>query len=196
MTGRPLTSLSAAYFEALYAADPDPWKFLTSDYEAAKYATTLEALREEPYEHGLEVGCSIGVLTGMLVPHCRRLTAVDSSARAVAAARRHCGLVPSLSIQRREVPGQWPNGRYDLILLSEVVYYWDERDLAQVASLVRRDLMPGGDVLLVHWIGNTDYPLSGDAAVEAFIQHAAGVLQPVRQDRYPEYRLDLLRREA
>ena len=32
------------YFEQLYASDPDPWRFATSDYERDKYAATLDAL--------------------------------------------------------------------------------------------------------------------------------------------------------
>jgi hypothetical protein len=32
------------------------------------------------------------------------------------------------------VPRQWPRGCYDLLLLSESVYYWDEADLAKVAG--------------------------------------------------------------
>ena len=32
------------YFERLYARDPDPWRFATSEYERDKYAATLAAL--------------------------------------------------------------------------------------------------------------------------------------------------------
>jgi hypothetical protein len=41
----PRQTLSPEYFDALYAADPDPWKFAASPYERAKYTLTL---REEP----------------------------------------------------------------------------------------------------------------------------------------------------
>jgi SAM-dependent methyltransferase len=187
-------SLPASYFEALYASNPDPWAFRTSEYEAAKYAHTLSALPKPRYGSGLEVGCSIGVLTKMLAERCDTLLALDASARAVGEARKHCGSMPGLSLEVREVPRQWPRGRYDLLLLSEVVYYWDEADLARVAELARRDVAPGGDVLLVHWIGTTDYPLSGDVAVEGFITATADIMRVERQERTERYRLDLLRR--
>lgn len=186
-------SLPAAYFEALYAADPDPWKFRTSEYEAAKYAATLAALPRDRYPSALEVGCSIGVLTKLLAPRCDRLLAIDSSARALATARRHCGPLPGLDFQQREVPRQWPAGRFDLILLSEVIYYWDAEDLVRVAQQARRALRPGGEILLVHWIGTTDYPLSGDAAVESFLATTVPPLQIVAQQRTERYRQDLLR---
>eukprot|EP01037_Dinobryon_pediforme_P001478 gene1476-1499_t len=54
------------HFEKLYAANPDPWNFNTSEYEAAKYAATLEALPRPRFHHGLEVGCSFGVLSRAL----------------------------------------------------------------------------------------------------------------------------------
>jgi len=190
---RAVQSLPASYFEALYAGDPDPWKFRTSPYEAEKYAATIAALPREHYGSALEIGCSIGVLTRMLAPRCGRLLALDGSARAIAAARRHCADLPQVELLQREVPRQWPRGQHDLILLSEVVYYWDEADLAQVAALALRSLRPGGEVLLVHWTGTTDYPLSGDAAVEGFIRATAPGLRVVRQERAERYRLDLLR---
>ncbi|WP_159994138.1 class I SAM-dependent methyltransferase [Roseomonas sp. 18066] len=186
-------SLPAAYFEALYAGDPDPWDFRSSPYEAEKYAATLAALPRPRYASALEIGCSIGVLTRMLAPRCDRLLAIDSANRALATARRHCGEAPGLVFERREVPRQWPAGRFDLILLSEVIYYWDADDLAQVAAHCRRAVKPGGEVLMVHWTGTTDYPLSGDAAAEAFIAATAPALTVVWQSRAERYRMDLLR---
>lgn len=191
---RAAQSLPASYFEALYAADPDPWKFRTSDYEAAKYAATLEALPRPHYGSVLEVGCSIGVLTRMLAPRCGGLLAVDGSARALADARRHCAGLPQVVFERREVPRQWPRGAFDLILFSEVLYYLDEADLAETARRTLRALRPGGEVLLVHWTGTTDYPLSGDAAVEGFMAATVPPLDAARGTRAERYRLDLLRR--
>jgi SAM-dependent methyltransferase len=188
-----MQSLPASYFEALYAADPDPWKFRSSDYETAKYAATLAALPRPRYSQALEIGCSIGVLTRMLAPRCDRLLALDGSARALADARRHCADLPQAVFEQREIPRQWPRGRFDLILFSEILYYLDEEDLARVAAQTLRALRPGGEVLLVHWIGTTDYPLSGDAAVEGFLTAAGPSLQMASQSRTDRYRMDLLR---
>ena len=69
-------TLQRAHFEALYAADPDPWDFETSAYEQAKYDATIAALPPGPISTALEVGCSIGVLTERLARPCDRLLAV------------------------------------------------------------------------------------------------------------------------
>ena len=57
---------------------------------------------------------------------------------------------------------------------------------------MRASLTPGGEVLLVHWTGATDYPLSGDAATEIFLREAAPFANPTRQSRAERYRLDRL----
>ena len=56
-------SLPAAYFDALYAKENDPWCFATSPYEKAKDVATLQALPVARFTNAFEIGCSIGVLT-------------------------------------------------------------------------------------------------------------------------------------
>jgi hypothetical protein len=45
----PDQTLLPEYFDALYTADPDPWKFAVSPYEREKYALTLEAMPKPRY---------------------------------------------------------------------------------------------------------------------------------------------------
>ena len=63
-------TLPPSYFDAVYAASSDPWQFATSDYERAKYAATVAALPKPHFEQAFEIGCSIGVLTGLLAQRC------------------------------------------------------------------------------------------------------------------------------
>lgn len=191
MGGRHEHTLPARYFDDIYAASPDPWRFTTSAYERAKYAATLEALPRPRYQRALEVGCSIGVFTRDLAPRCDSLVALDPAPAALDAARERCADHPHLGFVLGAVPETWPPGRFDLIVLSEVLYFLDSNDLARLAGQVSASLEPGGDCVLVHWLGETDYPLSGDEAVEGFV--AAGALTPVRQVRTDRYRLDVLR---
>ena len=91
-------------------------------------------------------------------------------------------------------PQQWPEGVFDLILLSEVVYYLNREDVRRLAARVTPSLAPDGSVILVHWIGSTDYPLSGDEAVALFIERMGSACVVERADRYAEFRLDVLSR--
>jgi hypothetical protein len=76
---KPGETLRPDYFDSLYAADPDPWKFAASPYERDKYALTLEAMPKPRYRSALEVGCSIGVFTKSLASRCDALVAIDAA---------------------------------------------------------------------------------------------------------------------
>lgn len=186
-------SLPSGYFETLYAAGGDPWRLATSLYERRKYDATLAALPRRRYASGLEIGCSVGVLTDRLAPRCGRLLAVDTAAGAVLRARRRCRRHGHVAVERMHLPDRLPAGRFDLIVLSEVLYYWSGRDLGRIAAFVRRALVPGGDAILVHYLRATDYPLSGDAAAGRFVRalHPACRRRAGRRTR--DYRIDVLR---
>ncbi len=186
------SSLPPAYFDRLYAADPDPWRFATSDYERAKYQDTLRALGLGRFRSALEVGCSIGILTRQLAGRVDRLLALDVAETALAQARRRCADLQNVQFARARVPQDWPSGTFDLILFSEVLYYLSPSDIVHTAAAGLRSLSSDGIVLLVHWTGATDYPCSGDEAAELFIAACLPVLRTVTQERQAEYRLDRL----
>src|ERR1700722_19542894 len=125
---RSTRTISPDYFEDLYATNIDPWKFASSEYEREKYAQTLAALPEASYGRALEVGCSIGVLTHQLASRCQYLLAVDAARAPLEEARQRCQKLGNIEFVQMFVPGEWPQGEFALILLSEVVYYLDAVD--------------------------------------------------------------------
>ncbi|TDR85297.1 class I SAM-dependent DNA methyltransferase [Enterovirga rhinocerotis] len=187
-------TLPPEYFEARYAADPDPWRFETSDYERAKYDATLAALPHPHFASALEVGCSIGVLTRQIAERCDRLVALDVAEIALDRARERCHAQDHVVFIRGQVPGEWPDGPFDLILLSEVIYYLEASDVGRLARLVQTTLRPDGYVVLVHWTGDTHYPLTGDQAADLFISETACFMAPITAARTDAYRLDVLAR--
>jgi len=189
-------SIDPAYFEALYKDKGDPWDFETSKYEAEKYAETLAALPAARFDRVLEVGCANGVLTAQLGRRCETLLAVDVSETALASARARCADQPNVTIEQRRLPDEAPEGRFDVVLLSEVVYYWDSADIVRLAGYLRGAVASGGYVMLVHWIGETDYPKSGDEAVAELHAALDDRVTVVRSDRHEAYRLDLWRLEG
>jgi 2-polyprenyl-3-methyl-5-hydroxy-6-metoxy-1,4-benzoquinol methylase len=185
-------SRQATHFEALYRSNPDPWSFTTSAYEQQKYEATLSALGTRRFQMALEVGCSIGVLTERLARRCDHLVGLDFAPSAVAAARARCALYPNICIEQMQVPEQWPEGRFDLILFSEVLYFLNESDLMETCARTRQSILPGGLVLLVNYTGVIDDPGTGDTAASFFIKATAPDLKPILQRRQAQYRLDLL----
>lgn len=191
MTG-PRRTLEPAYFDALYASNTDPWNFAASPFEHGKYALTLSSFPRPRYQSALEVGCSIGVLTRMIASRCDIVLAIDAARSPLAEARRRCADLPRVRFEQMFVPKQWPNGVFDLIVLSEVLYYLNPEDVHRLAARVTGSLASRGAVILVHWTGSTDYPLSGDEAVALFVERMGSTYVVNRSDRYRRFRLDVL----
>jgi SAM-dependent methyltransferase len=183
-------SLGGDYFDRLYAASADPWQFETSKYEKDKYDATVEALGSTRFRNALEIGCSIGVLTSMLADRCTNLLSVDVSGDALQSACIRCESKPNVSFARMLVPNDFPLGNFDLIVVSEVGYYWSKADLKlsidKIAKAVR-----SGTIELVHYLPKVhDYPLSGDEVHETFL--ADPRFKSLRSTRTEKYRLDVL----
>ncbi len=187
-------SLPPIYFERMYAEQDDPWGFETRPYEAEKYRVTLAALPRDGYRSAFEIGCSIGVLTEQLAGRCQSLLAVDVSERALARARQRCRHLPHVAFQLMQVPQAFPEGRFDLVVVSEVGYYWSPSDLLLARRRIVERLAPGGQVLLVHWLPYVeDYPLTGDEVHDLF-RAGANDLIHLQGQRAGLYRLDLFQR--
>ena len=175
--------LGPAFFDDLYAADPDPWKFASSPYEAAKYDATLEALQGRRFTSALEIGCSIGVLTDRLSAHCDTLLA-DRRRRGRAGPGQT--RVPDVAFERREVPEEFPDGSYDLIVVSEVLYYLDVPAFDATLDAIERTLH--GTLLAVHWRPFAErHPLTGDE-VHARLRARFG--EPAYSRQTDKYNLD------
>ena len=186
--------VTGAVFDELYAERADPWDFETSAYEAAKYERTIAALAGRRYGRALELGCSIGVLTERLAARTDDLLAVDVADAAVQRARERLAGTPHVTVERREIPEAWPDGPWDLIVCSEVLYYLDPPAFDAALDAIGRTLQPGGSVLAVHWRPATrTYPLTGDE-VHALLAERLG--SPAWSERTDHYVLDRFERPA
>lgn len=164
------SSLTPEYFHEVYRRDSDPWNFESSPYEAAKYATTLESLPRARYARALEVGCSIGVLTERLAARCDELQSIDVSAQALERAKRRCSGLLNVTFERMSLPDQEPHGLFDLIVISEVAYYWNRSDLHRAIDLLAKHQNARGHLIVVHWTPKVpDYPLTGDQVHDVWV---------------------------
>ena len=166
-------TLDAGHFRERYAASPDPYGLAERWYEARKYALTAALLPREHYGAAFEPGCSVGVLTAMLAPRCDSLLACDVVPDAVAAARARTAGLPGVRVERRAIPAEWPPHSFDLIIFSELLYYFGDADLVQVLSLGVGALRPGGHLVAVHWRHPApDHPRAGDEVHPHLAAHA------------------------
>jgi alkylation response protein AidB-like acyl-CoA dehydrogenase/SAM-dependent methyltransferase len=187
-------SLPPGYFSRIYQRKADPWAFSSSDYEREKYDITLASLPRSQYDGGLEIGCSIGVLTARLAERTKTLLGVDVTERALEQARKRCAQFPWVSFEELQVPQQMPSGRFDLIVVSEVAYYWKRPDLELAADGIAACQVPGGHLVLVHLTEPVrDYPQTGDA-VHNYWTTERPEWVTIHSERHERFRLDVLER--
>jgi SAM-dependent methyltransferase len=188
-----MPSMTAADFDKRYRDDPDPWRYVDSEYERAKYEATLGACGEGPFKSALELGASIGVFSALLAPRCQRLTTIDFSPTAAALARERLRGHANVEVIVGRIPDALPAGPLDLVVASEVLYYLDAGALAQTLAAIEERLQPGGRLVCVHWRpGGPERPLDA-AAVHASAQ-AQPWLVTSGSGSTGEYLLDVLER--
>ena len=115
----PRCSLGPVHFKRLYDANADPWQFCASAYEQAKYRGTIGTLGTGPSAPRLRLDVRSGAMTRMLAPRCAALLAVHIVEQPLTAARGLCVDQPWVRFQRMQVPGEWPDDTFDVIVLSE-----------------------------------------------------------------------------
>ncbi len=185
-------TLTEEYFADVYAANDDPWDFETSEYEAEKYAATLNALPRENYANAFEIGCSIGVLTEKLAAKCAKLLAVDVSEKALEKARARCENLPQIIFKKMSVPNEFPDAHFDLILISEVGYYLAPDDWRNLMEKSFAHLTGKGQIALVHWLPFVhDYPQTGDEVHDSFTEFAKNKMRNLSEKCTEKYRLDV-----
>lgn len=187
MRWRHATSPEA--FEAKYRSSPDPWNFRYSEYEQNRYSSIISSLSRTHYRHAYEPGCSVGELTRMLARRCERVTATDVSLTALGFARATCQECPNVIFVHDTLVNRRPRGHFDLIVLSEIAYYFTENDLIDIARNLGEALAPEGELLAAHWLGESaDHALHGDEAHRVLIDTLS--LQHCVSRRFDGYRLD------
>jgi SAM-dependent methyltransferase len=191
VTGRG--SLSSRYFDQMYADGPDPWDFGGRWYEERKRAITMASLPRPRFRRTFEPGCSIGLLTAELAARSASLVASDVSMSAVESARHRLGDQPGARVEQLRVPEQWPDGDFDLVVVSEIAYYCSESAAAQIGESVDRSLTADGVLVLCHWLHPVDdYPLSG-ATAQRIVRETSG-LEPLVRHQEPDFLLEVMTR--
>ena len=139
------------YFAGLYAADPDPWDFDSRWYDRRKHDLTAAALTRPRYRSAFEPGCSTGALTARLATRCDHLLAVEGVAAGAERAAARVADLPQVTVRQGWMPRDWPDGTFDLVVLSELGYYFADADLDRLLDHAVTALEPGGDLVAVHW---------------------------------------------
>lgn len=163
---RPSTTV--ADFEEKFRRSPDPWGYRTRWYERRKRAILLASLPRERFDRALELGCANGELTAELAARCAHLVAVDGAESALRLARERVPPPADVVFEKRRLPGDWPDGTFDLIVVSEIAYYWSAEALTEAIARIDGALSRDGVLVLCHWTHAMT-----DAATPVDLVHAA-----------------------
>lgn len=144
-------SHAAAYFDAKFEASSDPWRYETSWYEQRKRDLTMAALPRRRYARAYEPACANGVLSDTLAHRCDRLLCSDGAPHAVDLARRRLASRSHVEVLHAWMPHDWPEGSFDLIVISELGYFLSREDLQTLLQRSLDALRPDGTLLACHW---------------------------------------------
>lgn len=141
-----------AHFEQLYEADADPYGLRTRWYEERKRALLLASLPRRRFRHCYEPGCGNGELTAELATRCDAVLAADFSAQVLRIARARTAMLPQVRVVQQALPNQWPvEELFDLIVLSELLYFLPLAAVRAVARRCARSLAADGVLVACDW---------------------------------------------
>lgn len=160
-------------FDRLYGgSDTDPFGFDTHPEERLKFTRTLDLCGPGPFERALEIGCSIGTFTELLAPQCTSLLATDISEQAVRTALGRLGAFPQVTCEVRDLRHEFPEGFFDLIVASDVLYYWTIDMIVDVLRHIEQGLAPGGTLVTLHYIPRIGTLLNGNEVHDLLAQES------------------------
>ena len=167
---------SETYFDALYSDNTDPWEYQTRWYEKRKRDMCLAVLPQAQYGNAIELGCGNGVFSELLARRCQDLVSIDGNNNAVQLAKQRLaglshvkviqGIIPSALLTLEEMllatyslsNGRLPNKlTFDLIVISEILYYLSPKDVDTVIAWIKQNLAIDGTLICCHW----RYPIDG-----------------------------------
>ncbi len=180
---------SAEFFEQRYAQDGDPWNFAKSDYEQGRFETILAALAHRRYRRAFEPGCSIGTLTIKLAGLAEQVDASDFSGTAVEHAKRRCAHLTNVHITRAALNDAVRLDGYDLVILSEIGYYFRPEEWSRLLATLVDSMDQGTIVLGSHWLGQSEDHLQAGDEVHHRLRKEPR-LQVEYSARHPGFRLD------
>jgi len=201
------SSIPSSIFDEIFRDNPDPWGYTTRWYEITKFRATIQALPKVQFKNAFEIACAIGVITEKLAPKCDRLLSVDCSELGLAEARKRCSHLPQVRFEQMQIPQQFPTEKFDLILFSEVGFFFTMPDLLETKQKIIDALLPGGYLLMVHFRSKAgDYFIQdGETVHNTFVENSASslkhlgdprknffILDPARYQK--SYRMDLFQR--
>lgn len=160
------------YFDVLYAQNDDPWDYENRWYEERKRNICLAVLLKPMYQNVLEIGCSNGTFSRHLALRSKRLLCIDGNEKACDLAKLKLNDFNHVEVLQNVIPEQFPDEKFDLIVIGEVLYYLNYDELIQLIEKIHQSLNKDGMILSCHWRYPIDeFLLNGDAVHQVLTEN-------------------------
>lgn len=183
------------FFDTFYDSGVDPFGFDVNPNEQLKFRRTLEVCGEGSFGRVLEIGCAIGSFTELIAPRATDVLAIDVSASAIKQAAQRLSQQSHVRLETRNLPAEFPDGRFDLVIASDVLYYLPVEDLLICLGQIEAALETGGSLVAAHYVPRVGTLLHGNEVHDLLNEHTTlghtfedrtefGAGRPYRIDRY------------
>ena len=174
--------VDVSYMNWMYSQTDDPWHIRDSWYERRKRAVVLASLPHQRYARGFEPGCSNGAVTELLADRCDLLVSADMHQRAVDATRAATAGRGNVDVRRLFLPAEFPAETFDLVVLSEIGYFFTPSAWKDLVTATTESLVPPAVVLACHWLHPFAERTAGTDSIHGAVDSAGLDRQVVHRD--------------
>lgn len=151
----------------------DPFGFDRNPEEQLKFDKTLEVCGDQIRGRVLELGCAVGTFTEILARRAEDVLALDVSQAAVDQVLERTHEHANVRAVAMNIPGEFPDGVFDLVVASDVLYYLPVLELRRCVERIEASLAGGGAFVAVHYVPRMGSVLNGDEAHDVIAAHTS-----------------------
>ena len=109
----------------------------------------------EPDNTVLECACGTGLLSAVIAPKCRQLTATDYSEKMLNKAKKNCAVFQNITFSKADITAlSYPDGSFDKVVTGNVIHLLDNPMTA--LSELNRVCKDGGMLIIPTYINKDD----------------------------------------
>ena len=109
----------------------------------------------EPDNTVLECACGTGLLSAVIAPKCRQLTATDYSEKMLNKAKKNCAVFQNITFSKADITAlSYPDGSFDTVVAGNVIHLLDNPMTA--LSELNRVCKDGGMLIIPTYINKDD----------------------------------------
>lgn len=136
----------------------------------------------------LECACGTGLLSAVIAPRCRQLTATDFSEKMLKQAKKNCSAFPNASFARADITAlSYPDGSFDQVVAANVIHLLDN-PLTALRELNR--VCKDGGLLIIPTYMNKDAKGNTSGFVGAVGKAGADFKRQFTVESYRQFFLD------